>query len=578
MTLGGKLLTCNLPDSVVLTLREERPSADSCGDPSLEKLLPEGCGAEAVFNFSWEKEVGGYGSGDEDDDDDDDDDGGGDGHKWTTTVGTTVFSTRTLLSLNRTTRSTAEATVGAPNRTVSRLPPRFTPSLETRYSSFQQLLRLHMNTFNQRLSMLERNTLDMKESIQRVEDQQKRLSSQLEELIAVQTAGEKDKKVKELEKSYSDMEGRLSRLEGRLEILIDGFTALAQEMNRIKRARLSSRSPQERRPLPPVTTVLPLPFSNTPRPPVTARTFTGMATVLKSIPTPALPTNRPSSAAKKTTQLQSISKSSRSRGPSRSVVPATSTPPDPATPPATTSRHGGRRATGTTKRVSQTSHRRATGTRKEQAITKFQLEPPIYKAESAKAERAGGNRRKKAFGSDAPLLKHTSEKASEGGFNKSAEQHNSSGRKVFPTTKPASVVPARTPPAGSRKSTPPKPKGTTAKRSTTAGKRRSTPSKTRKTTKISTTAKRSKTTPPKTRARTVTKKSLATARRKPPPAKSEAKRKAAQRLQAKRSSVLDLLQLLQGDPKSAQQKKSQDSSLHVVLGRLAIPIKIIPDY
>lgn len=560
---GGWLFTCNIPDCVVLTLREERPSADGCGDSSLEMLLPEGCGAEAVFNFSWEKETAGYGSGDDEDDGDDD----SDGHKPTTTAGTTVLSTRTLLSANRTTRSTTDARVGAPYRTVTRLHPRFTPSLETRYSSFQQLLRLHMNTFNQRLSMLERNTLDMKESIQRVEEQQKGLSSQMEELIALQTAGEKDKKVEELEKSYSDMESRLSRLEGRLEILIDGFTALAQEMNRLKRARHSSRSPQERRLLPSVTTLLPLPH-----PPATARTFTSMAAVLTSVPAPALSTSRLSSAAKNATQLRPISKSSRSQDPARSAIEAKSDPRPPrATAKAPTSRPGGRRASVTATHVSQTGQRRATDTRREPGLTKFQLEPPSHRAEATKAERAGGSRRKKAFRSDAPLPKNTSGTAPEGDFNRSAEQHHSSGRKDFPSTKPASVVPARTPVAGSRKSTPPKPKSTTAKRPSTAGKGRSTPSETRKTAKIITTAKRSKSTPPKTRARAASKKSLATARRKAP----TANRKAAPKPQA---SVLDLLQLLKGDYKSAQQKRSQDTSLHVVLGRLAIPIRIIPDY
>ncbi|CAG03826.1 unnamed protein product, partial [Tetraodon nigroviridis] len=342
---------------------------------------------------------------------------------------------RTLLPANRTTRSTTQAMVDAPNRTVSRLPPRFTPSLETRHSSFQQLLRLHMNTFNQRLSMLERNTLDMKESIQRVEEQQKRLSLQLEELIALQTAGEKDKKVKDLEKSYSDMESRLSKLEGRLEILIDGFTALAQEMNRIKRARHSSRSPPERRLLPPMATALPPPAA-------TARTFTSMAAVL-SIPTPALPTKRPSSAAKPTTGLRSVSKSSRSLDPTRSVIKAKSTPADPRTPPATTSRPGGRRAGATTKHVPQPSQRRATDPRREPALA-------VPRPEAAKPDRAGSSRRKKAFGSDAPLLKNTSAKAPEGDFNKSAEQQNHSRRKVFPTTKPAGDIPARTPTAGSR--------------------------------------------------------------------------------------------------------------------------------
>lgn len=41
---------------------------------------------------------------------------------------------------------------------------------------------------------------------------------------------------------------------------------------------------------------------------------------------------------------------------------------------------------------------------------------------------------------------------------------------------------------------------------------------------------------------------------------------------------MDLLQLLSGEHKSAKQSKNAESSLHVVLGRLAIPIKIIPDF
>lgn len=492
--------------------------------------------------------MGGGGSGDDDDDDDvDGGGGGGDGRRWTTTVGTAVVFTRTLLSANRTTRSTE----GAPNRTVSRLPPRFTPSLETRHASFQQLLRLHMNTFNQRLSMLERNTLDMKESLQRVEEQQKRLSSQLEQLMGIRTAGEKDKQVKELEESYSDMESRLSRLEGRLEILIDGFTALAQEMNRIKRARVSSRSPKEGRLQPPTTTVLPLTSSSTPRPPATVRTVTRTvtrtfsrtvnraATVLRSIPTPAFPTS-PAAGT------------STSPGTTRSMVKAQSTP-GPRTP--------GRRATWTTRQVPQT---RATDTRREAAITKFQLDPPIHTADPSKPDR---NRRKKAFRSDVPVLRDTSE-----------EQQSSSGQKVLTSAAPASAVPTKTPAAGSRKSAPPKPRSTTAKRPSTAGRGRTPPSK-RRTTKTLTTAKRSKTTPPRTRARSVSKRRKAPPGQKPPGQKppGQSQKPPGQKPPGQRPSVLDLLQLLKGE-KSAPHRQSQDSSLHVVLGRLAIPIKIIPDY
>ncbi|KAK9515159.1 hypothetical protein VZT92_025826 [Zoarces viviparus] len=260
------------------------PSADSCGDPFLDKhgdgLLPVLCGAEAVFNFSWEKEIEPYGSGDE-------------------TTATVIIPTRTLLSAathHRTTHSTTAAVVGfvsvTPKRSATRLPPRFTPSPEIRHSNFQHLLRIHMNTFNQRLSMLERNTLDMKESIHTMEDQQSHLSSQLKELIAIQSAGEKNKNVGELEKSYTDMDTRLSRLEGRLEILIDGFTALAQEMNKMKRARHASRSLQEKRALPSLGTVREMPF-------------TSRATVPKSIPSPGLPANKPTSASQRERKLKS---------------------------------------------------------------------------------------------------------------------------------------------------------------------------------------------------------------------------------------------------------------------------------
>lgn len=542
---GGHLCTCIMPDSAVLTLREEKPSADSCGDPSLEKLLPEGCGAEAVFNFSLEKEIEDHGSGD---DDDGEGGGGGDGHEWTTTVGTTVLITRTLLAANRTTRSTGEVTVGL-NRTVTRLLPRFTPSLETRYSSFQQLLRLHMNTFNQRLSMLERNTLDIKESIQGMEDQQKHLSSQLEELIALQSAGEKDSKVKELENSYSDMETRLSRLEGRLEILIDGFTALAQEMNRIKRARHSSRSPQERKLLPPITTVLPRIFSQTPRPPVTERPLTRGATVQKSIPTPALRTTRPSTAAtSKSTRTSTQLQSSRSRDPTRSTLRNPRTHGASAKPPAT--RQG---------------RRRATEVQKEPEVTRFQLEPP----EAAEPDRTSGTRRKKAFRSDAPVLKGTSEQSSKGGSKESVERHHNSRRKMLTPPQPGTVAPATTPRAGLH-STPPKPRTPGGVRPATAGKHRPTSSKPRK----STPAKGRKTTPPKTRARSAMKNSATTARRKPAPSRA----KAAKRPQDQRPTYLELLQLLKGDGPPAKRQKGHDSSLHVVLGRLAIPIRIIPDY
>lgn len=568
------------------------PSADSCGDLYLQKpidgLLPVGCGAEAVFNFSWEKKIDQYGSGDDDDDDSD--------LTWSPTMRTTVIPTRTLLSTAARHRSVPTAAVSVvsavTNRTATRLPPRFTPSPESRHSSFQHLLRLHMNTFNQRLSMLERNTLDMKESIQRMEDQQKFLSSQLGELISFHSAGEKNKKVNELEKSYTDMEARLSRLEGRLEILIDGFTALAQEMNRMKRARHASRSAQERRALPSLATVLAVPFYTTTRPPVriipTEAQFTSRATVPKSIPTPGLPADKLTSAPrrerklksaatttslKNTTQLQSVSRPPKSRVTTRSKIKLASTVTKPMTTSKSTSqttvrpetkRPESKSPTVTAKRVSQRGNTKA----KEVTVTKFQLEPPPHKKKAARSDRARGKnpafpaKRKggnEAFRSDAPVPKKVQE--DEANSNKSSELHNGNQKEKKAERNSSNKLSHNT--------------NSSTKKTITATK----PTRTTKVKKSNPTGK-SKTTPLKTKVTTVKKKPNTTARRKPtsPKPKASTAKQVAKKKQQRSSPVLDLLQLLNGDHKLAKKKISRDSSLHVVLGRLAIPIKIIPDY
>lgn len=601
-----KVSACILPDFAVLTLREEVPSADSCGDLFLERpmegLLPLGCGAEAVFNFSWEKEVDPFGSGDDDDDDDDDKDEDKDGHdksdhKFTTSTGTTIIPTRALLSTtanfhaNRSTSSVGVRNVSVtPNRSLTRLPPRFTPSLESRYSSFHHLLRLHMNTFNQRLSMLERNTLDMKESVQRIEDQQKLLSSQLTELISIQSTAEKNQRVTELEKGYSDMESRLNRLEGRLEILIDGFTALAQEMNKMKRARHGSRSPHERRALP-LATVLPLPLYTTTHPPVrvTERPFSTRAPVPISIPTPGLSATKVASSprqerklkpaatntsVKSTTPLLSVTKTSKNQVSTRSRVKLKTTlnkPTSKSTSQATekpeTKRPESRRSTVTPKQVLQASSTKPKEAQKEAAITKFQLEPPSYSPTPAKPDQTRrknstiprkSNRHNKAFRSDAPDLKKAQEavKTSEGNSKKLAEANkgNSNHR--------------------NSQSFPPKTNNSTQNTITTAKPTKATTAK-----KPNTTG-RSKSTSPKAKATTAKKKSNTTVKRKSSTAKTKKNtaKKVSKKIQQKKSPVIDLMQLLHSDHKSAKQKKNRESSLHVVLGRLAIPIKIIPDF
>lgn len=587
----------------VLTLREEKPSADSCGDLFLEQpfqgLLPAGCGAEAVFNFSWEKEIDPYSSGDDDDDDYGDgegDDDGDDGHIFTTPAGTTITPTRTLLSSTtaanlRTTSSPLSTSnvLLAPNRTVTRLPPRFTPSLESRHSSFQHLLRLHMNTFNQRLSMLEKNTLDMKESIQRMEEQQMLLSSQLAQLISVRAAEEKGEKLGELEKGYVDMEARLDRLEGRLEILIDGFTALAQEMNKMKRSRHASRSPHERRELPSLATVRPLPSYPSPHPPVpsTQKPFSSRAPVPESIPTLGLTTNKVTStssprlgrkrkpaATNTSTPPLSVTKPSKNPASTRSGITLKTTrsraqSTAQLTPQATVKPETNRAES----RRSKPRNTKPKGAQKEAAVTTFQLEPPSHNSKPAKPDQTRrknspvppkGNGRNKAFRSDAPDPKKTQEavKVSEGNTKALAEprEGNSDQRK---TDRGSQGAPRKTNSSTRRAITTAKPAKATAaatqKSSTTAG---------------------SKSTLPKAKATAAKKKSSTSTKRKSvtPKTKKNTGRKVTKKNQQKTSNVMDLLQLLNGNHKSAKQTKNGESSLHVVLGRLAIPIKIIPDF
>lgn len=590
---------CNIPDFAVLILREEKPSADSCGDLFLEKhtegFLPVRCGAEAVFNFSWEKQILPFGSGDDDDDDDDTD------YTPVTTVGATLIPTRALLSTasrDHTTQSSKAVEVDtvavAPNRSVSRLPPRFTPSLENRHSSFQHLLRIHLNTFNQRLSMLEGNTLDMKESLRTMENQQSTLSSQLKELITTQSAGEKSKKVSELEKSYTDMEARLSRLEGRLEILIDGFTALAQEMNKMKRVRHVSRSPEERRVGPSLATVLAVPMYSTP-PSVlriipTDAPLTSRATVPKSIPTPSLPVYKPTSApqrttkfksaattkpaVKNTTKLKSVTRPSRSQVSTRSAIKLKTTLGKPRTVSKSTSqaavkaqtkRPEGRRSAAKAKHVPQPKQTKPKKVKEETTITKFQLEPPSHNSKPSRtsqlhkqpnqankkkpASRIESNGRNKSFRSDAPVPKKLS-KAPKGNSGRKEEktEHNShktkkSAKKTVTTTKPTKTSTTKRPKTTVKRTTPAKIKAATSKkRSTTTVKRTSIPTKTKVTT-----------------------------------VKKTTKKKQHKKKTESNSRALDLLRLLKGDYTSGRQKNNQDGSLHVVLGRLAIPIKIIPD-
>lgn len=543
-----------------------------------------GCGAEAVYNYSLEKEINPDGSGDDDDDNNDDDDDID--YQWpVTTVGTTVIPTRASLSTSsrQTTKAVRVDAISITlNRSVTRLPPRFTPIPENRLSSLQHLLRLHLNTFNQRLSMLESNTLDMKESILNMEKQQSQLGSQLKQLITIHSVGEKNQKVGELEQIYTDMEVRLTRLEGRLEILIDGFTALAQEMNKMKRTSHTLRSPHKRRVLPSLATVVAVPPHSTPQPSVkpTEKSLTRRATVPKSIPTPSIITIKPTSAlyrgklktavttkpANRTTKLQSVTGSSRSQVSPRSPIRLKTTLSKPGTVSKSTvmpvtKRPGGRRSAVTAKHLPQPRQTKTKEVKNERTITKFQLEPPSHKPKPAltpqlhkqsrqagKEDSAQPGKHNKSFRADAPVQKNVQEgvKSPGGHSKKPSRPHKGSSEQIEKTTELLSQK-----------------KKTFAKDTLTTTK--------------PAIAKKPKTTAAKIKAATLKKKSNTTVKRtatttKPKTTAVKTSKKTQHKKKTKsQSGVLDLLKLLKGD------RKNHDGSLHVVLGKLAIPIKIIPD-
>lgn len=555
------IFACIIPDSAVLTLREETPSADSCGGPFLEMqiegLLAVRCGS------SWDKEKIPYGSGDEYDDMD---------YTWpVTTVETTVMPSRTLLTttfhrlITQSTKSIGMGIISiTPNKSPSRLPPSLRHRTDGRESSFQNLLRIHLNTFNQRLSMLEGNTLDMKESIRSMEALQRSLGSTLKELVTTQSNRVKSKTVSELEKSYTDVDARLTRLEDRLEILIDGFTLLAQELNKMKHTRQTFCSPEKKKVLPSLATVIAVPSHSTSQPPVrilpTQPALLSNATVPKSIPTPRLPANRPITSSQRirkvkpaatskqedhTTQFSSVprSESQVSTSAARKVKTTLSKPSTVSkTKPKTTvkpktKRPGGWKPTETDNHVTQPSQTRPKQVKKETAITTF-LKPSFHKSKAART----------------PQLHKQSDKAKK--KDSALPIKNNGHSKTFSFNVPVTEKGGEgvTSLQGKKKNN----KKINEKKVPVKDKISST------TTKAST-PKKSKTTiktPAKTKAATTAKKISK---------KTQKKKKTNPH-----SDVLDLLRILKGDL-SPTKKKNQDSSLHIVLGRLAIPIKIIPD-
>ncbi|KAJ8260293.1 hypothetical protein GJAV_G00179310 [Gymnothorax javanicus] len=237
-----------------------------------EDFLPVGCSA-AVFNFSFDKKVVADSSGEWSFEEDDD-------YISNTVdpvdIGVIKVPSRNLLSTTmhsllpargHTTPTTRVSSTNlhtnrtgpiSLNRTIPRIPSGHTPSPEVRHHSFHFLLRSSMNSFNRRMSMLESNSFEVKENLHEMSLLQHQLSTQLRNLAKMLSTAEKSDKIMELQKNYTAMEGRLNRLEGKLEILIDGFTALAQEINRLQRSRAISRSTKEQY-VPTLITTVPAP-------------------------------------------------------------------------------------------------------------------------------------------------------------------------------------------------------------------------------------------------------------------------------------------------------------------------------
>lgn len=507
-------------------LSEEKLPGDKCEDPVPGKnksAFPSvGCGAEPVFNYSWEMEAVPSGSGEEDDADDDH----VDYVKTFPTENTIVTPTRT------------------PPSTPATNSPNFTPSTVTRPSSFQHRLRVLLKQFNHRLSLIESHTLHMKNSIHNMEDQQIHLNSKLQELIMISSIKEKDKAVVELQRSYTDMDSRLNRLEGRLEILIDGFTALAQEMNKIKKVRHIGRSAHDKRPLSSVTAVLAVTLHPTTHSligvPPTEKPLQGRATVPQSIPTPRLPTNKPNHTTRgsrkkqpsattkrlETPKPQTVTRLSKSRGGSPKTTQKQPKLVSQTTRTPNRKRPECQKSSVTDKRPSKPKETKQAGT------TRFQLEPPSHRPVPS----LNLQLHEQPDGSDAPAPGKKSSKKQSKPQRGNSEQ---TGKRSKESAKGTSA-------AGNSTRTSVGKKGKTTTRKTSARVK----VRNNAGVKMKPTSRKAKAT---------------NAKEKPPKNKSNA-------------GAVDLLNLLNRHNKSAKQRKKPTDTLHIVLGRLAIPIKIIPDY
>lgn len=505
----------------------------------------------------------------------------------------------------RTTRSLLSTTIRILSPRYTRGPLRYTTSPEVRQQSFQLLLRMHTNHFNQRLSMLESNTLDMKDSLENIRKQQSHFSSQLKTLTSVLSPNDQKDRINELANKYTDIKTRLSKLEHKLEILIDGFTALVQELDKVKRARHVACPPQDRKETAVVAT--------TPIPALTTAWITHMSTsrfqrrtvIPKTLPTPrAISTTsfvsgrsqKDESSTKRqakfsTKRIQPIStrrdietnftskadnkyhsKSSRRSTVPKGIVSRPLTTSSKRTSTLVTSnemqqnqqkRKAPTEVSVTTPKVNgksqkairkhdQLSRSPTKPQGKEESTTKFQIPPPSHIKIAAKSSKPSSKPQKVAH---IPLKKSSKSmktqrndlevRPSKEATNNSKPSHNVQTKRRHSKTKSSKqnqLVPSHEARGASdfRSSQPEEFTYTTASSKSTDKKR------------LHSSKPKVKITTPRKSTRSNTSKTI---------------------------NILDIfMKSNRGQKTLIRSMLKQDENLHIVLGRLAIPVKIIPDY
>lgn len=433
--------------------------------------------------------------------------------------------------------------------------------------SFQLLSRTHMNRFNKRLSMLESNTLDMKESLETMKKQHGTFISQLKMIARVLSPADSKDRVDELAKKYTNIETRLGKLEHKLEILIDGFTTLAQEIDKVKRERRISRPPHHREKAPGIAPTT-IPALTTTR---EKHTSTGRSQRRTLSPTKT-PTNSrlkedsqsirntSKQVSRKTIQPNQAIKSRRkdivatpktdnkqhNKSLKRATVPKTnhsitldswngSLITSNSSSETPHSQHKRKKASGRVPRVLQNNYQNATSEKRHDSVakeTKFQIPPPA----------------------------HTSSKPHKEVHIPSKKSHKPKAPVIMPVKQNTSILLTRMPSLSVQKT----PNKTRLSRTNLSDL----PSHEDGGTGIESNQPEKEfnyTTPSNKPANQTTRSSK-------PKGRITTRRKSAQ----KNFNILDIF--MQNNKGQKRPRIKQDGTLHIVLGRIAIPVKILPDY